>query len=69
MEKLKSDYPTEEQMKETWDAVESGDHKSLVEILRKRRQEREDAEGAEDSPAGKCATALTFGFSRASCPG
>ena len=46
MEKLKSEYPTEEQIKETLEAYRKGGD-ALMELIRKRR--REDSE--EESPS------------------
>ena len=39
--RVRNDYPTEEQIKETWDAYKSGKPGAMAEILRKRREERE----------------------------
>jgi len=47
MEKLKSEYPTDEQIKETWDAyLKGGD--ALLELMRKKH--REEAAESNASP-------------------
>ena len=56
MEKdLSSEYPTQEQMKEIWDAYKTGKPGAIAEVLRKRQQEREEAkaENTKDTPEGK----------------
>lgn len=52
---LKSDYPTEEQMREMYEAYKSGKPGAIEEVLRKRQQERKDAEAANTrgTPEGK----------------
>jgi hypothetical protein len=40
VEPLKSDYPTEAQMKEIWDSYKSGKPGAIAEVLRRRREER-----------------------------
>ena len=55
MAKLDSDYPTTEQMREMYEAYKSGTPGAIAEVLRKRQQERKDAEAkkANGAPEGK----------------
>ena len=49
MEKLDPEYPSERQMKEMWEALETGDDRAVLAVLQKRRAEMKTA---EDIPAG-----------------
>ena len=51
MAMLDSDYPTEQQMREVYEAYQSGKPGAIAEVLRKRQQEREggEAENAKDT--------------------
>lgn len=44
MENLESEYPTEQQIEEMWTALETGDDHAVLSVLRKRKQERANAE-------------------------
>lgn len=48
MEKLDSEYPTEGQMKEMWEALEIGDDQEILAVLQKRKLEREKADKTEE---------------------
>lgn len=50
MDQLQEEYPTHDQMKEMWDALESGDDQKLLAVLRKRRLEREEQEASSKTP-------------------
>jgi hypothetical protein len=52
MAKLASDYPTEQQIREMYEAYESGRPGAIAEVLRNRKREREEsrAESAEGTP-------------------
>ena len=52
MEKLDSEYPTEEQMKEMWEALESGDDRTILAVLQKRHEEVRAAKDSTDKPEG-----------------
>ena len=47
MEKLESEYPTEEQIKDTLEAYRKGGD-TLMELIRKRREELEAAESTAE---------------------
>ena len=49
MEKRESEYPTEEQIKETLEAYRKGGD-ALMELIRKRREKADMAEEAKDRP-------------------
>ena len=51
MEKLESEYPTEEQIKETLEAYRTGGD-ALMELIRKRREEVEAAESTASRGSG-----------------
>ena len=44
MERLGSEYPTDEQIEEMFTAWEKNGENGILEILRKRRREREESE-------------------------
>ena len=50
MEKLDSEYPTEGQMKEMWEALESGDDDAIVAVLHKRKDEVRAVHEVKDRP-------------------
>ncbi|HTU49830.1 MAG TPA: hypothetical protein VMF56_04505 [Acidobacteriaceae bacterium] len=58
MENLDSEYPTDEQMKEMWEALESGDDNAVLAILKKRKAERK---AAQDIPEGNRANSQNAG--------
>lgn len=50
---LKSEYPTEEQIKEMWAALESGDDQKILEVLHKRERERAEADESTNGDSHK----------------
>jgi hypothetical protein len=51
MERLESEYPTDEQIEEMFTAWEKDGKTGILKILRKRRREREESEATgKDSP-------------------
>jgi len=53
MEKLVSGYPSDGQIKEMWEALESGDDRAVLAVLQKRRAEMETAEDISKGDPGK----------------
>ncbi|MGC1869671.1 MAG: hypothetical protein WA700_01825 [Acidobacteriaceae bacterium] len=51
MGKLKSEYPTDGQMKEMWEALESGDDRAILAVLHKRQEEMKAAEDISEGAA------------------
>ena len=52
MERLGSEYPTDAQMEEIWEALETGDDSAVLEVLHKRQEERRAAKVATDKAEG-----------------
>ena len=55
MGKLKSEYPTDGQMKEMWEALESGDDRAILAVLHKRQEEASSARNSTDKAEGEWA--------------
>ena len=53
MEKLVSGYPSDGQIKEMWEALESGDDRAVLAVLQKRRAEMETAEDIAEGDRSK----------------
>ncbi len=47
MEQARSEYPTDAEIKEMWDALETEDDQEILAVLWRRDQEREEADKAE----------------------
>jgi hypothetical protein len=50
MEKLTSEYPTEAQMKEMWEALEEGNDQAILAVFHKRQEDVRAAKNTTDNP-------------------
>ncbi len=48
MEKFDAEYPTEIQVKEMWEALESGDEREILAVLHKRKEEVRERNNSTD---------------------